>query len=55
VRIPGVRFYDVHGYPDKTIVINVKGETYERLIVEVEDPAEVVAKINEAVGASDRN
>ena len=54
VRIPGVRFYDVHGHPDKTIVIDVKGETYERLIVEVEDPAEVVAKINEAVGASER-
>ncbi len=51
VKIPGVRFYDVHGHPDKTIVIDVKGETYERLIVEVEDPAEVVAKINEAVGA----
>ena len=54
VHIPGVRFYDVHGHPDKTIVINVKSETYERLIVEVEDPAEVVAKINEAVGASER-
>ena len=54
VRIPGVRFYDVHGHLDKTIVINVKGETYERLIVEVEDPAEVVAKINDAVGASER-
>src|ERR671921_220769 len=55
VSIPGVRFYDVHGRADKTIVINVKGETYERLIVEVEDPAEVVAKINDAGGASDRN
>jgi hypothetical protein len=54
VKIPGVRFYDVHGHPDKTIVIDVKGETYERLIVEVEDPAGVVAKINEAVGALDR-
>ena len=54
VHIPGVRFYDVHGYPDKTIVINVNDETYDRLIVEVEDPAEVVAKINEAVGASER-
>ena len=54
VRIPGVRFYDVHGHPDKTIVIHLKDETYERLIVEVEDPAEVVAKINEAVGAMDR-
>jgi hypothetical protein len=54
VRIPGVRFYDVHGHPDKAIVIDVKGETYERLIVEVEDPSEVVAKINEAVGVTDR-
>ena len=54
VRIPGVRFYDVHGHPDKTIVIDLKDETYERLIVEVEDPAEVVAKINEAIGASER-
>ncbi len=54
MRIPGVRFYDVHGHPDKTIVINLKGETYERLIVEVEDPAGVVAKINHAVGALDR-
>ena len=53
VRIPRVRFYDLHGHPDKTIVINVKGETYERVIVEVEDPAEVVAKINDVVGASD--
>ena len=53
VKIPGVRFYDVHGHPDKTIVIDVKGEPYERLIVEVEDPAGVVAKINEAVGALD--
>ena len=52
VRIPGVRFYDVHGHPHKTIVIELKDETYERLIVEVEEPAEVVAKINEAVADS---
>jgi uncharacterized protein (DUF1778 family) len=35
-------------------VIRLKDETYERLIVEVEDPTEVVAKINDAVGASRR-
>ena len=52
VHLPGIRFYDVHGHPERTIVIHLKDETYDRLIVEVQDPAEVVAKINEAVGAS---
>ncbi len=55
VHLPGVRFYDVHGHRDKTIVIHLKDETYDRLIVEVPDPAEVVAKINDAVGASPRS
>jgi len=55
VHLPGVRFYDVHGHRDKTIVIRLKDETYDRLIVEVPDPAEVVAKINNAVGASPRS
>jgi hypothetical protein len=55
VHLPGVRFYDVHGHRDKTIVIHLVHETYERLIVEVQDPAEVVAKINDAVGASSRS
>ncbi|HEV3476106.1 MAG TPA: hypothetical protein VG127_01365 [Rubrobacteraceae bacterium] len=55
VHLPGVRFYDVHGHPDKTVVIHLKDETYDRLIVEVQDPAETVAKINDAVGASSRS
>jgi hypothetical protein len=55
VHLPGVRFYDVHGHRDKTLVIRLKDETYDRLIVEVPDPAEVVAKINDAVGASPRS
>jgi hypothetical protein len=55
VHLPGVRFYDVHGHRDKTIVIHLKDETYDRLIVEVPDPAEVVTKINDAVGASRRS
>ena len=52
VHLPGVRFYDVHGHRDKTIVIHLKDETYDRLIVEVQDPAEVVAKINDALDAA---
>jgi hypothetical protein len=51
VHLPGVRFYDVHGHRDKTIVIYLHDETYDRLIVEVEDPAEVIAKVNEALAA----
>jgi len=49
VHLPGVRFYDVHGHRDKTIVIYLKDETYERLVVEVSDPDEVIARINEAL------
>lgn len=51
VHVPGVRFYEVHGRRDKTIVIHLKDETYDRLIVEVQNPSEIVAKINDAVGA----
>jgi hypothetical protein len=52
VHLPGVRFYDVHGHRDKTIVIHLKDETYDRLIVEAEDPAKVVANINDAVSSA---
>ena len=51
VHLPGVRFYDVHGHRDKTIVIHLHDESYDRLIVEVQDPAEVASKINEALDA----
>jgi hypothetical protein len=52
VHLPGVRFYDVHGHRDKTIVIHLKDETYNRLVVEVADPAEVVTRVNEALDAA---
>ena len=55
VKVPGVRFYAMHGRRDKTLVIWLKDETYERLITEVEDPAEVAEEINEAVGALTRS
>ena len=50
VKVPGVRFYAVRGRRDKTLMIWLKDETYERLVTEVEDPAEVAQSINEAVG-----
>src|ERR671910_3422636 len=55
VRVPGVRFFEMHGHREKTIVVWLKDETYDRLITEVEDPAEVVKKINEAVEALSRS
>ncbi len=55
VRVPGVRFYDMHGHRDKTIVIWLKDETYDRLITEVQNPAEVVEEINDAVNALSRD
>jgi hypothetical protein len=50
VKVPGVRFYAMCGRRDKTLVIRLKDETYERLITEVQDPPEVAEKINAAVG-----
>jgi hypothetical protein len=29
VHLPGVSFYDVHGHRDRTIVINLRDETYD--------------------------
>jgi hypothetical protein len=52
---PDVRFYHPRHYlAHKAIVIRLKDEAYERLVVEVEDPNGAVAQINQAVGASSR-
>jgi hypothetical protein len=46
-------FWDVHD-PEKTVVIRLRDERYARLVIEVEDPETTVARVNDAVGASDR-
>ena len=52
---PDVRFYHPRHYlAHKAIVIRLKDEGYERLVVEVEDPDGAVAQINQAVGAFSR-
>ena len=51
VNVAGVRFYACYGRRDKTLVISLKDEPYERLITEVDDPAKVAETINDAVGA----
>ena len=50
---PGVRFYNPrHSCAGKAVVVRLRGEAYERLVVEVEDPEGAVERINRAVGAS---
>lgn len=43
-------FWDVHD-PDKTIVIDLRHESYDQLIVEVLDPISAVAMITDAIEA----
>ena len=45
----GIVFFDVHN-PDNTIVVELDHETYKRLVIEVENPSEVVATIGRAIG-----
>ena len=50
---PGVRFYNPrHFCAQKAIVIRLRDESCERLVVEVEDPEGVAERVNRAVGAS---
>ncbi len=49
---PGVRFYNPrHSCAHKAVVIRLRDEDCERLVVEVEDPAGAVERINRAVEA----
>jgi len=43
-------FWDVHD-PAKAIVLDLHDEHYAQLIVEVEDPAQAVAKVQSALGS----
>ena len=50
---PDVRFYNPRHYcAHKAVVIRLRDETCERLVVEVEDPKGVVERVNRAVEAS---
>ena len=44
-------FWDVH-HPEKAVVVDLRDERYEKLIVEVPDPAETVARLESAIGRS---
>lgn len=47
-QMDGAVFYDVHD-PERTIVLELDHEEYTRLVVEVEDPAAVVAVLEQAI------
>ncbi len=43
-------FWDVR-HPEKTIVVDLNHERYQKLVIEVEDPEAAVSLINNAVKA----
>lgn len=43
----GAVFFDVHD-PDQTIVVELDHETYKRLVIQVEDPAQTAAMLETA-------
>jgi len=45
----GFVFYDVHD-PERTFVIELDHEHYQRLVIEVENPAGVVETLRSAIG-----
>ena len=47
----GLDFWDVTD-PDRAIVVDLRDETYRRLVVEVEDPDRTVARLREAAAVS---
>src|SRR5439155_11247333 len=46
----GLVFWDVR-HPEKTIVVDLNHERYQKLVIEVEDPEAAVTRINNAVKA----
>jgi len=41
-------FWDVHD-PNRTVIVSLNHERYKKLIIEVENPAEVVSRIQSAI------
>jgi hypothetical protein len=42
-------FWDVR-HPERAIIVSLQHERYKKLIIEVEDPAETVARLRQAIG-----
>ena len=50
----GFVFYDVHD-PERTVVIELDHEHYQRLVIEVANPADVVATLGSAIATAPPN
>jgi len=50
----GFVFYDVHD-PERTVVIELDHEHYQRLVIEVESPDDVVARLRSAIANAPTN
>jgi len=50
----GFVFYDVHD-PERTVVIELDHEHYQRLVIEVENPDDVVARLRSAIANAPTN
>ena len=50
----GFVFYDVHD-PERTVVIELDHEHYRRLVIEVENPDDVVARLRSAIANAPTN
>jgi len=49
----GFVFWDVH-HPEKTMVVELEHERFQKLVIEVVDPEETVNEVNRAVSGSRR-
>ena len=47
-------FWDVHD-PERAVAIDLAGEQYDRLVIEVDDPVATVEAVNAAVGRQKRD
>jgi hypothetical protein len=50
----GFVFYDVHD-PERTVVIELDHEHYQRLVIEVASPTDVVETLSSAIGSAPSN
>jgi hypothetical protein len=50
----GFVFYDVHD-PERTVVIDLDHEQYQRLVIEVANPAEVVERLRSVIATAPPN
>jgi len=41
-------------HPDRCVTIDLQGEPFDRLVIEVDDPAAVIRAVNDAASGAER-